>query len=153
MKRISIAVCVVVLVFVVAIIAQTPTKPKSGSVEQELIKLETEWGDAAVKRDFAFFDRIYAADIVITDSDGVVWTGAQDIASMKSGESVYTSSVVEDMKVHVYGDTAIVFGRATTKGKYKGKDFNRLAQWTDTWVKISGRWQCVATQGTTIAQK
>jgi len=153
MKRIAIAVCAVVLVFAVTNIAQTPAKPKSGSAEQELIKLENEWGDAVLKKDIAFLERIYAEGFIFTDEDGVVWTGAQDIANLKSGDYVYTSFVSDNMKVHVYGDTAIVFGRNTIKGQYKGKDISGQSQWTDTWIKRAGRWQCVATHSSRIAQK
>ena len=40
MKRIVIAISLAVLAFAVAVWAQSPVQPKSGSVEQELIKLE-----------------------------------------------------------------------------------------------------------------
>jgi len=153
MKRIAIAVCVIVLVFAVAIIAQTAAQPKSGNVEQELIKLENEWAEAILKNDIAFLERIYADDFIFTDEDGVVWTGAQDIANIKSGEAVYTSFVSDDMKVHVYGDTAVVFGRNTIKGKFRGKDISGQSRWTDTWIKKAGRWQCAATHSSKIAQK
>jgi uncharacterized membrane protein YczE len=58
MKRIVFAVGLVVLVFGVAILAQTQT----GSVEQELIKLENEWAKSVVKLDLAFMERILADD-------------------------------------------------------------------------------------------
>ena len=58
MKRTAIAVSVAVLVFGVAILAQTQTD----SVEQELIKLEDEWAEAWLRSDVAFFDRIMADD-------------------------------------------------------------------------------------------
>jgi hypothetical protein len=38
-----------VLAFAVATQAQTPAQTETGSVEQELIKLENEWADAWVK--------------------------------------------------------------------------------------------------------
>jgi len=153
MKHISIAVCVVVLVFAVAITAQTPGQPKSGSVEQELINLEQEWGDANVKADVAFLDRILAEDWVFTDPDGVVWTKAQNLAALKSGEDVVTSMVPNDMKARVYGDAAVVTGGNTTKETFKGKDISGLYRWTDTWIKKAGRWQCVATHASKIAEK
>ena len=62
MRRISITVSVAVLVFAVAVQAQTLAQIKSGGVEQELIKLEKEWSDALIKRDVAFLDRIFADD-------------------------------------------------------------------------------------------
>ena len=58
MKRIVFAVGLVVLVFGVAILAQTQT----GSVEKELLKLEQEWSAALVKSDLAFLDKIEADD-------------------------------------------------------------------------------------------
>jgi ketosteroid isomerase-like protein len=153
MKRMAFVVSALVLVLTATGWAQNTAQTKSGSAEQEILKLEREWTDAIVKGDIAFRERIYAPDIFITDNDGVLWTRAQDIASLKAGETVYTVCVTDNIKVHVYGDTAVVTGRNTEKGKTKGKDFSRLVQWTDTWVKIAGRWQVVATQGTVIAQK
>jgi ketosteroid isomerase-like protein len=142
-----------VLVLSVAGWAQTTAQTKNGNSEQELLKLENEWTGAMLSGDASFLERIYAANVVLTDQYGAVTTGAQDIASVKSGEVVYSSSVVDNMKVHVYGDAAVVIGRSTSKGKEKGKDFSRQSQWTDTWVKQSGRWLCVASQSTVITQK
>lgn len=153
MKRMTLVVSALVLVLSVAGWAQNTAQTKSGSTEQELLKLENEWTAATISGDTSFLERIYAADVVLTDRNGLVTTGAQDIASTKSGEVVYSSVITDNMKVHVYGDTAVVFGRNTSKGKEKGKDFSRQSQWTDTWVKIAGRWQCVASQGTNITQK
>jgi len=153
MKRIAIALGVVVLVSSVAAWAQNAPQPKSGSVEQEILKLEKDWETAALKGDTAFLERIYASDIFITNSDGTLWTGAQDIAATKSGEYVLTTYVSDNLKVRVYGDTAVVSGRGKATGKEKGKDFSRQTVWTDTWVRIGGEWKCVAAQGTLIAQK
>lgn len=80
-------------------------------------------------------------------------TKAQDLADVKSGAYVITSGVMDDIKVRVYGDTAVVTGRNTVKGQYKGKDISGQTRWTDTWVKSAGRWQCVATHSSRIAQK
>ena len=153
MKRIAFAVCVVVLVLAVAVWAQTQAQPTSGSVEQELIKLEKEWADAYMKRDLAVLDRIEAADLVMTDFEGNVFTKALDIEEVKSGVYTLESLVGDEMKVHIYGDTAVVTGRSKSKGRYKGKDFDSQYRWTDTWVKIEGRWQCVAGHSSRIAQK
>jgi ketosteroid isomerase-like protein len=153
MKRIAIVVCVVVLVFAVTAWAQTPAKPKSLSAEQEIIKLENGWDDAEVKRDVAFLDRILADDYMSGHSDGTVTTKAQAIAEMKSGDYLVTSEVLNDYKVHVYGDTAVFLGHYTEKSTTKGKDTSGKSQSTDTWLKIAGRWQCVASNGSKVEQK
>jgi ketosteroid isomerase-like protein len=153
MKRTAIAVSVVVLALAVAVQAQTPAQTKSGGVEQELIKLENEWADAWVKRDVAFFDRIIADDYTWTSPWGEVWTKAQDLALVKSGKDVIKSWVLADIKVRVYGDTAVVTGRNTVKETYKSEDVSGQNRWTHTWVKRAGRWQCVAAHSSEIAQK
>jgi ketosteroid isomerase-like protein len=153
MKLIAIAVCVVVSVLAVASIAQTPAKPKSESVKQELIKLENGWNDAVLKRDLAFLDRILADDFTIGEVDGTVTTKAQLLAYIKSGEYAVASSVYADVKVRVYGDAAVVMGHTAEKSRFKGADMTGEYLWTDTWVKIAGRWQCVAAHSSKIAQK
>ena len=153
MKRIAIAVCVVVLVMAVAVIAQTQAQPTSGSVEQELIKLEQDWANALVKADLAFLEGTLADDYISTDSEGTVGNRTQEIETMKSGDYVLISTVLDNFKVHVYGDAAVYFGRSTDKAQFKDKDISGQYQWTDTWVKRDGRWQCVASHGSRIAQK
>jgi ketosteroid isomerase-like protein len=140
---------VVVLVFGVGSLAQQ----KSGSVEQELMKLEQDWTNANVKADVAFLDRILADDWTAADQDGTVYNKTQFLTSMKSGEDVISSLVTDDMKVRVYGDTAVVTGRNTGKETLKGKDISGQYRWTDTWVKKAGRWQCVASHWSKIAGK
>ena len=149
MKRFSISVSVAVLVFAVAIIAQTQTE----SVEQELIRLENEWNNAWVKADVKFLDQILADDYILTDSEGNFQTKAQLLTGLKSGEIVFISAVGENLKVRAYGDAAVVRGLNTEKSQNKGKDTSGKYQWTDTWIKHAGRWQCVATHASKVPQK
>jgi ketosteroid isomerase-like protein len=130
-----------------------PAQQKSGSVEQELLKLEQDWNNAIIRSDWAFLDSIWADDSTETDSEGVIWTKAQSLASLKSGGEIVTSMVPDDMKVRVYGDAAVVTGRLTMKSTFMGKDNSDERRWTDTWIRKAGRWQCVATQSSKVAGK
>jgi len=124
------------------------------SAEQELIRLENNWNDAIVKHDWAFFDRILAEDYISTNFDGSVGTKADFLEFLKSGESGMASSIVNDTKVRIYGDAAVVTGRLTTvRELYQGKDLSGRYRFTDTWVKRAGQWQCVAEHVSRIAQK
>lgn len=61
------------------------------------------------------------------------------------------SSKLEDIRVQVYGDAAVVTLRSIEKGTtYKGKDLSGHYRWTDVFVKRNGSWQMVATHGTRI---
>jgi len=152
MKRIVIAVSVAVLVFGAAILAKTQTE----SVEQELIKLENEWGEAIVKRDAASIDMLrdrIMADECIGMYDGSVFTKAQYFEFVKSIKEEILSFVIDEWKVRVYGDAAVVMARGTMKMRLAGKETTNQWRFTDTWVKRAGRWQCVALHNSTIAQK
>lgn len=126
---------------------------QSGNAEQALMQIEREWSEAVVKRDVAILERLYADEYTFTDHDGRVLNRAQDIAEIKSGDVKLESIVPDEMKVHVYGDAAVVTGRSTIKGQLKAKDISGQYRWTDTFVRRNGRWQCVATQSTRIAQQ
>ncbi len=153
MKRMVFLVGLVVLVFAVDILAQTGAKPKGQTAEQELLKLEQEWTNADLKYDWVTMDRILADDYVLTDRDGEVSTKAQCGEFMRSGEDKILTLVTDDMKVRVYGDAAVVTLCATIKETYKGAEISDVCRITNTWIKEAGRWQCVATHSSRIAQK
>jgi len=153
MKRIAFAVCVAVFLFAVGVQAQTPAQTEVEHATQELIKIEKDWGEAYLKKDVALLDRILADDYMQTDSEGNFITRAQDLADLKSGAYVETSGVQDNVKVRVYGDAAVVTGRSTVKAQYKGKDASGQFQWTDTFIRRDGRWQCVASHISRIPQK
>jgi ketosteroid isomerase-like protein len=157
MKRILAGVVLIGLVTPWLALGQaTPQKAglsKTSSIEQELIKLEDGWSAAFVSADVAFCDRILAEDYTDTDASGTVTTKAQDIADLKSGDFKCTSAANDDYKVRVYGKTAVVTGRLTMKAQYKGEDISGQYRWTDTWVKLAGGWQCVATHVSKIVEE
>lgn len=156
MKRLLIAVVIMALLTPCRILAQASSPAaapvKTGSVEQELMNLEQDWAKAYVQHDLVALGRIEADDIIYTDSDGAVMTKAQDLDDVKSGAFVAASFVVDDMKVSVYGDAAVITGRSTIKAQYKGKDGNGQFRWTDTWIRRDGVWQCVASHASKVAQ-
>ena len=153
MKPLAVVVGLLVLIPAAVLLAQTAALPKTAGPEQELLDLELAWSSALVSVDIAFLDRILADDLSWTDPSGVVWTKAQTLASLKSGEDIISSLKSDDMKVRVYGNAAVVTGRDEIKEKLRGKDVSGLYRWTDTWIKTAGRWQCVATHASKITAR
>jgi ketosteroid isomerase-like protein len=121
------------------------------SVEQQLKKLEIQWADAGVKKDLAAIDRLLADDFITTDPEGEVFSKAEEIAFLKSGEDVVSSAALSDIKVRVYGDAAVVTYLYKAKETFKGRDISGTQRWTDTWVKRGGSWECVASHGSKVA--
>lgn len=116
------------------------------NVEQELLKLEREWLDAYEKRDVAAMERIVADDFTITFDGGHMSTKAQTIADLKRPRPVDPTLKfsTEDVKVRVYGDTAILSGRVIEKRQRNNREVVSQSRYTDTYVRRNGRWQVVA---------
>jgi uncharacterized protein (TIGR02246 family) len=137
---------IVTLFAVSAVLAQVPS-----SVERELIQLENDWSTAWQKRDSAFLQKLFADEYIYTDVEGATWTKAQDIANTE--KTRIESFLLADLKVHVYGNTAVVTGCNTIKGTFNEKNISGAYRFTDVFVKQDGRWQVVATQSTLVAKK
>jgi ketosteroid isomerase-like protein len=52
----------------------------------------------------------------------------------------------DDIRVRVYGDSAVVTALTRTKGKFMGQDFSTHERATDVFVKLHGQWRCALTQ-------
>jgi ketosteroid isomerase-like protein len=57
-----------------------------------------------------------------------------------------------EMKVRLYGETAVITGQSTIRAKVKGEEVAGEYRFTDIWVKQSDRWLAVASQVTRIAK-
>jgi ketosteroid isomerase-like protein len=119
-------------------------------VESSVTKIEHELLGAMLAGDISKFDRYLADTYTFTDPDGVVSDKATGMADMKSGVLKFESSKMEDVKFHVYGDTAIATYGSNDRATYKGKDVSGRYRWTDVFVKRNGKSQIVAGQGTRI---
>ena len=93
---------------------------------------------------------LLADKLVNTDIDGKVTDKAVLLAEGKATK--YDSAALDNLKVTVFGDTAIATGDFKINGTdASGKPFDVHERFTDTWVKMpNGQWQCVASQGTPV---
>src|SRR6266566_2137538 len=73
-------------------------------------------------------------------------------ANAKSGHTQIEPVGSEDQDMRVYGDTAVITGRITLKGKYSGKEASGQYRSINVWVNQEGRWRLVANQLTLIAK-
>jgi ketosteroid isomerase-like protein len=121
------------------------------SVEDQIKKLETERAAAVVRGDTAFLDKETSDEYILTGINGQVSDKAQMLAGFKSGANKLTVDDLSDIKVHVYGDAAVVTGKAEVKGLMGGRDVSGQARFTRVYAKKAGHWQSVALQQTRIS--
>ncbi len=149
MRRILVVALLLLMPCALAAGQQTEKKSKQQlRIEQELMQLERDIGTANVGRDKAFFARVEADEFIFTDAGGGLTTKKEDVASLDQppGEFRLIAYVPDEMKVYVYGQTAVVFGRVTTTARSSkdGREVTRQSRFTDVFVRRAGRWQIVA---------
>jgi ketosteroid isomerase-like protein len=149
MKRIvlpaALAVVVTALVSNPLSAADKDMDMMAGTVEQTITKIEQDWGNALVKADVGWIDGLIADDYMLVDPDGNLVPKAQGDADLKSGAQHFDSFKLDDLVVHVHGDTAVAFGLETEKSTYKGADSSGQYRFTDVFVKRDGKWMAIAT--------
>lgn len=124
------------------------TGPREEEVVREIVDLERQAKDAAIHRDAAFSERTLAEDYVAISPLGQVISKAETVAARKTAQLRYDSIEVTEMVVRLYGNTAVVTGRADVKGKELGEEFSGPYRFTRVWVRRNGHWQTVSYQAT-----
>ena len=122
-------------------------------MEEELLKIEKEFAQAIVRNDLEAVGRLVAEDWIIIDPNGGIVDRMRFFEVIKSGALTHDMMESEDLRVRIYGDSAVVTAVTRTKGIFMGQDFSTQERATDVFVKRDGRWQCVLTHLTRLPEK
>lgn len=145
--RIILAIVPAALLIGVPLVASGDDKAtEAGAAEQAVSAAEHQWLKSQQTNNADLLAPLLADKVVETDIEGKVFSGKEAVlADAKS--MTWSSAEYPDLKVTVFGHTAIATGTFTGKGRDaadKSHDFRD--RFTDTWVKMAnGKWQCVAT--------
>lgn len=124
----------------------------AANAEQEIRKLQQEYDQAVLRQDPAAYDRLFADDYTVTQAGGKVYNKAEMIAMAKAGDTKMEIGRTDDLKVRIYGNTALATCRWTEKSTTKGVPFSGVQLFTTVWVKNNGKWQIVSDQGTLVTK-
>jgi len=132
-----------VLVLIVAGAAQAAP---AGTAEQAVTAAEHQWLKSQQTNNVELLAPLLADKVVETTDEGKVRVGKDAVLAAAKADK-WSSAEYTDLKVTVFGDTAIATGTFTGKGTdAAGKPIDARVRFTDTWVMANGKWLCVATQ-------
>ena len=118
---------------------QIKRTPSPAEVEQELRNLVTTWNDAETKRDVATIDKLLAPEFSFLGGS----SRKEYLEKVVPDKTVDYVSTIENMKVELYGNTAIV----TTLESFKGSKGEKAAEGKllimTIWLKRLAGWQCI----------
>ena len=105
---------------------------------------------AQTTNDFKALDALLGADMVYTHSSAAVDDKASFIESMRSGAVKYESNQPRDLKIRVYGTTAVITGAGRFRSTPGGRPSTISCASPMSGVLRDGRWQMVSWQSTRL---
>jgi ketosteroid isomerase-like protein len=122
-------------------------------MEQELLTVEKEFTDGIVKNDPGAISRVVTDDWIIINADGRIIDRERFLEVISSGALTHEMMKSDDVRVRVYGDSAVVTALTQTKGKFMGEEFSTQERSTDVFVRLDEEWRCVLTQLTGFTKR
>jgi hypothetical protein len=117
---------------------------RGADAEQQVREAERKREEARKRGDSSLLSRLVADDFMEINRSGRVLRKADFVA-----EPAVQNLVVDDSSIRVYGNSAVVTGRASFVGR-DGKPV--VTRFTRIWVKRNRGWVLVSHQGTTVAE-
>jgi hypothetical protein len=135
-----------VVVAVLAGFAVTRAQTGAGAgVVAAITKLENDAVKADLANDKAFYEKVLADDWTGGDSEGIWFTKPELLKLMADTQNNKTNSEkISELKVRVYGNTAVATYKDTYDAMFKGEHRARAVIGTDTFVKMGSEWKQVA---------
>jgi ketosteroid isomerase-like protein len=118
-----------------------------GDDERQVSRLEQDLIEAFRGNDARALDRILADDFVFTDPRGASVTKEVWLEDLASGVFAFESIEIEDVRVRLAGDAALVTGLVTLKARSRAGDYNGQFGVIDVYMKRAERWQLVLSTG------
>ena len=140
-------VFLVIAALIAAITFSPAAANASPEAERELAQANKEYDAAIMRGDVAVLERIFAEEFILTNWQCEVLNKQQQIAAVARGEAKLEDARSEDVRVRIYGETAVMTGRFTAQSTRDGKTVKINELYTAVWVRRDGRWQLVAEQG------
>ena len=118
--------------------------------EKDILALEDERFGAMIARDFPRLQLLVHDELMYTHSSGVVDGKASWLDAMKSGRVTYKKAQCTERKVRLYGDTALITGRAQIEAEIGGEPKTLRRLFLNAWTKTPHGWRFVAWQSTPL---
>jgi ketosteroid isomerase-like protein len=113
------------------------------AVAREIERLEQQLVTAIEAKDLATYQRLVAEDYVAVGVNGET-TRTQTIDTYRSGALSLPGLKIGEIKVHVYGNTAMISARTFGDRVENGKTTPNRVRYMRIWMKRKGQWRAIA---------
>jgi ketosteroid isomerase-like protein len=141
------------LAFAVSLLCAAATRADEASDKAELIKMEKDFAALLNRNDAAAIEAALTPEWKVVGADGAILDRAQIVEWFRSGRMKLDSYESGNYEVHLHGDAAVVIGVDHSKGKLDGEPFDMRERFSDFYVRKNGKWICVWTHSSTLAEE
>ena len=121
-------------------------------IEQEVLRLAEAWTTAELRGDTAFLETLLTDDFIGIGPLGFMLTKQEWLARHRSGDLKYEAFTLDEVKVRVYSDAAILIGRQVQNAAYRGNPLPGQFRTTLVFVRQLEQWRLAGLQLSTIGQ-
>lgn len=143
------------VVLLAAVNASAGMKKESNeSSAAAITQMENDAVKADLAGDTSFVQKNYADDWTGGFSGGI-WTTKESVLTdaKDSANNKMSSEQISDLKVRVYGDTAVATYTDTYDGMVRGEHRTKTVLTTDTFARQNGQWKEVASHSSVAKDK
>jgi ketosteroid isomerase-like protein len=127
--------------------------PHHESAHKEIEGLELDWRQAQLSNNVSEVDRLLADDYLGISANGTLETKADELTRRKSGSLHITQLDLSDIKVRIYGDTAVVTSKADLVGKVGDRDISGRYRYTRVYSNRDGQWRIVSFEASRVSER
>jgi hypothetical protein len=121
-------------------------------VEYEVARLAEAWVTAELHGDTAFLERTLAEDFIGIGPLGFMLSKREWIARHQSGDLTYEALTLDEVRVRVYDEAAVVTGRQVQKAAYRSTSVEAQLRTTLVLVHQQGQWRLASVHFSSIGQ-
>jgi ketosteroid isomerase-like protein len=143
MKHISPIIALSCISFTCVSLAQTTTSAKLATEIISLESLNRQWLMAYKTKDLKALDSILSDDFVSVRADGLTSTKAELLKTVARTDRFVSDVTWSNLKINVWGNTAMVTARSNVSGSDKGEPFSISNEYADFYVRSKAGWRAV----------
>jgi ketosteroid isomerase-like protein len=125
--------------------------PHHENAHKEIEGLELDWRQAQLSNNVSEVDRLLADDYLGINANGTLETKADELTRRRTGSLHITQLDLSDIKVRIYGDTAVVTSKADLVGKNGDRDISGRFRYTRVYSNRMGQWRIVSFEASRIS--
>ena len=130
--------------------APIPLLRRDDRLHREIENLESQWRTGVMQNDVATANRLLADDYLGINPNGTLETKADALAQRRSGTVKISTIDPDNVKVRVYGDTAVVTSRVDVVGHDGERDISGRYHYTRVYNRRAGEWKIVSFEASRI---